>query len=444
VLVSVDGSTLGGSGARRFADDLEEPGLIDAVIVVSGSAAPRSRGPLIVAWSNDSSRGNIGLERTAAGGLRAELESLPRQEGVFGQLARLAFPIGLGDQGVLLERGLDAVRISGSGELAPPEDARGVDDVDVERYGDFGRGLLQTVFAIEAGDHPRHGPETYLTIAGKTLPGWAISLLAITLLLPALVASVDALARTRRRRHPVRPFVHWLASAVLPFAIGLALAELLVLAGLAEDAPPAPLDPTARPFDGAAAATLAAVTLTIALAWVLGRSPVLRGSAPLPDAGEPGAGCVVALALSVAGLAVWVVNPFAALVLVPAVHLVAIVALTELRTRASAAMLAVALLPPLAILAYYLHRFSLDPLEGAWYLFLLVTGHHAGLATALTGCLLLGTLGCAAAIVLARRRSQRAVDERRDAEDRERPRVLGPGGHAGPGALGGTESTLRR
>src|SRR4051812_32633101 len=58
VLASVDGSARGDAGVRRLVDRLEDPELIDAVIVVDELGARRSRGPLVVSWSNDHKRGS--------------------------------------------------------------------------------------------------------------------------------------------------------------------------------------------------------------------------------------------------------------------------------------------------------------------------------------------------------------------------------------------------
>ena len=44
------------------------------------------------------------------------------------------------------------------------------------------------------------GPKSYVQAVSQVLPGWVLSLLAGTLLLPVLVASVDAFARARRRQ----------------------------------------------------------------------------------------------------------------------------------------------------------------------------------------------------------------------------------------------------
>ena len=77
----------------------------------------------------------------------------------FTQLARLAIPVGLGDQAPLIAEGVDAVAISSAGErpLAADEDGRGRPlrrSVD-----DFGRAVQSIVGALDvATEDPIHGP----------------------------------------------------------------------------------------------------------------------------------------------------------------------------------------------------------------------------------------------------------------------------------------------
>jgi hypothetical protein len=85
-------------------------------------------------------------------------------------------------------------------------------------------------------------------------------------------------------------------------------------------------------------------------------------------------------------------------------------------------------------------RLSLNPLEGIWYVFLLVTGGAIGVVAALLACVFIGLFGALVWILVARARRPPAVK----AEEPARPAVFGPGGYAGPGSLGGTESALRR
>ena len=61
------------------------------------------------------------------------------------QFARLAFPIGIGDQAPFLDHGFNALRLSGSGELPP----RGQPRLDEDRVGAIGRATLRTVPEFE-------------------------------------------------------------------------------------------------------------------------------------------------------------------------------------------------------------------------------------------------------------------------------------------------------
>ena len=446
VLASVDGSQLGDAGARRFAESVGNPRDIEAVIVLSNlGAGDPSDSPLVLGWSNDVGRGSFGVERTVASSLREELGRIPHQEGAFAQFARLTFPIAPGAQGVLLGSSLDAVRLSGSGELRP---AGAGGHVDVQRYGALGRAALRVVSSLDAStEDPKHGPPSYIQFAGKLMPSWPVRLLALAFVLPALIAGIDAFARARRRREPVAVWLVWLASALLPFVLGLALALLLVLVGIARDAPPAALDPRSVSLDGGAWGSLVATLLAVALAWVLARSSVIRRAASLPDASAPGAACIASLALSLLVLALVFTNPYAALLLVPAVHLWMLATLTDVRWRGGLVMFLLGLLPVGLVALYYLVSFDLSPVRGAWYLFLLVTGNQAGVFT--TACLvaLAAITGSVAAILLARARSGDPVGMPRGSGRKppeKQPSIFGPGGHAGPGAIGQARSTLGR
>jgi hypothetical protein len=446
VLASVDGSQLGDAGARRFAESIGDPRDIEAVIVLSnlGAGDPGDK-PLVLGWSNDAGRGNFGVERTVTSSLREELGRVPHQDGAFAQFARLTFPIAPGAQGALLSAGIDAARVSGSGELRPAGADR---HVDVERYGALGRAALRVVSSLDASsEEPKHGPPSYIQFAGKLMPSWPVRLLALAFVLPALIAGIDAFARARRRREPVAVWLVWLASALLPFVLGLALALLLVLVGIARDAPPAPLDPRSVTMDGGAWGSLIATLLAVALAWVLARSSVIRRAASLPDASAPGAACIASLALSLLVLALVFTNPYAALLLVPAVHLWMLATLTDVRWRGGIVMFLLGLLPVALVALYYMVSFDLGPVRAAWYLFLLVTGNQTGVFT--TACLvaLAAITGSVAAILLARARHGDAVAKpgggRRKPQEQQ-PSIFGPGGHAGPGAIGQARSTLGR
>jgi hypothetical protein len=290
------------------------------------------------------------------------------------------------------------------------------------------------VFAYDAAGRVDEQPSSFLLLGQNILPRWSVALLVLALLLPVLAASVDSFARVRRRHEPVTPWLRWIGAATVPFIVALVIAEFLVLVGQAPDTPPVPLSPTFHSFDGSAAVTLGLCALFFLGTWLFVR-PRLTGELPAPN--RPGAAAALALVISAVSLAIWLVNPYAALALLPAAHLWLLVTASPAPPARPAAvgLVLLGLLVPLLIVLAAFGRFHLGPLAGIWYGFLLVTGHQIGLYTVLTGIVVLACFAAALRIALARRREPRAP---------EAVSVRGPGGYAGPGSLGGTESALWR
>jgi len=390
VLASVDGSNLGQVGASELVAELPRPDLVDAILVISDLGARTSDGSFLQAWSNDSTRAGIGLQRTVANSIRQELGASVGGTGTFGQLARLSFPIGIGDQGVLLENGYDAVRISGSGEL-PPAGNGPPEALEPDRLGSLGRATLRTITALDEGGRPEHGPKSYIQVVSQVLPGWVLSLLAGALLLPVLVASVDAFARARRRHLDVLRWLRWLGAWVAPFLAALALAQFLALVGATPSPPPAPVPPEVLPLDAAALGVLAGMVAGMGLAFFLARWLAARPDRELEGEPDLGAGVALGLTIAAGSLLLWLVNPFAGLLVVPAAHLWMLLALTRPLPdrRVRIALIAVGLALPALVAIYYMFALSLDPLAGLWYLLMLVTGHSVGLLTSLVACVML-------------------------------------------------------
>ena len=146
----------------------------------------------------------------------------------------------------------------------------------------------------------------------------------------------------------------------------------------------------------------------------------------------------VSLALSVGACWCCWSNPFFALLLVPAVHLWILATLVDPPPpgRARMAMVVCGLVPPALLALYELVTLGLDPLAGAWYLFLLVTGGHDRVAARAPG-----RHAGRGLRVGGRDRPCRRAGSRRA---RHAPSVRGPASYAGPGSLGGTGSALRR
>lgn len=437
VLASVDGSSMGQVGATRLMGSLPDPSQVEGIVTVSELGYGGADAPAVVGWSDTTDRASQRLQRTAAESVREEAGSLAPGNGAAGQVARLSFPVGIGAQGVLLGGGYDAVRIAGGGQR---EDTSGTtrDAIDRDRLGTLGRVMLRTVNALDGAKGEPARPSAYVTVVSQVMPGWVLGILGLALILPALVAAVDAFARVRRRRSPIVPWLAWLGAAAFAFVLGLGLAHLLNLFG-AVDPPAAPVSPDLTPVHVGSLGVMAGVAVVVVGSWLGLRKAVVAADPDLRGAAAPGAAVVLTLVMTAATLVLWLVNPFSALIMVPALHLWMLATLVDPppARRVRLALVAGGLVLPLLLIVYQLSVLGLNPVAGAWYLLLLVTGGHIGLVSSLLGCVFAGVLTGVVAVALS-------TPPEAPRPPRQVPKVRGPAGYAGPGSLGGTDSALRR
>jgi hypothetical protein len=251
-------------------------------------------------------------------------------------------------------------------------------------------------------------PSRDLVLAPKVFPGWAVSVLLGSLIVGPLLVSIDGLARARRRREPVAPGLRWALTLALPFLATAAFAVVAGRLGLLGPAPSHPPVPAALPVNGLA---LGAVGLVFALCWLV-RRPLLARlgvSSTATAARAPGTGPALLLSLSLLAAVVWALNPFAAVLVVPALHLWLAAAAPEVRLRRALAVgLMVAGTAPLGLLVGGLGaQLHLSPLEIAWLGLLMVMGGHLGLGAILLWSLGLG--GAAAVFMVAVRGEEPAA-----------------------------------
>jgi hypothetical protein len=444
VLVSTSGGSGGAAGARAWA---REAGGIDAVLVLGDLAGERVRKPWVVPWSNSDSAPPIGLRRTVEAAVRQEVGSQPGGARAPAQWIRRAAPATVSEQGEVLRSGLPAVELSVSGERGPDPGGRILQD----RLGEFGRAALRTVTAVDevgeregvaqrAGSRPAFAGETAgIVTMRKVLPDWAVRLLIGTLLLPALLAALDGFFRARRRRLAVGRWLQWIAAGAVAPVVAWLWTQALVAVG-AFSPPPAPVMPDATPFAIGGALAMLSTALVGAFVWFGGRPGLLRIIGRRGNAAAGGA--AAALGVVVCGIAavVWVANPFAAALLLPAAHLWLFAASpgSRLRGRLGVVALVAGLALPALALLYYALALGLGPLELVWWLFELVAGGHVSPATIVAWSLLGSCVG--AFVVVLRTRERLAAN----IETGEPIVTRGPVSYAGPGSLGGTESALKR
>jgi hypothetical protein len=398
VLLSATGGVEGGQGVREFLESYPTLDEVEAVIAVSQPGVAEPAPPHLLAWSTGDESTSAQLVETAEGALREETGRGPGLGGFSGNLFRLAVPAGLGAEAVAISEGLDAIGISGGGERLPAAEDDQISGLSDDSLTEFGNAALALVLALDTAVAPlTHGPNAHLTFAGNLIPGWALGLLALTLLLPALVTAVDGLARASRRGEPVLGSLLWALSLSIPFLGARLAAYLLALVGLAPD-PEFPFDPGYYGFGWRAAIVLALLTGVFAALVALMR-PLRIPPRPRPETLATSLGAV----LSFSVLILWIRNPYLGLLCVPLAHVWLIGARPRgaAHPATTAVLVAVALVPVLAAFVHLAARLDFG-IAAPWQLLLMVTGGQIAALDAFVACLIGGALLGLVAVSLER------------------------------------------
>jgi hypothetical protein len=399
VFVSTDGGSDGATGAREFAKHFPGRDLIDGAVVLWQPGGAISGEPSLLDSSAGPQSPSAQLVHTAEQALADQAGRRPPLERPFGELSRLALPSGLGEQAVLVQEGIDAVGLSSAGERPLPVAADQPDDLSEDALGDLGRTALLLVATLDENiEPPEHGPDAYLNLAGNLVPGWALALLALTLLLPAALTSLDALWRARRAGARVGRALAWSASRALPLLAALLLLYLLALTGIVAR-PTFPFDP-GRFRVGAGQILAVALLGAVAFAtyYEMRRWPL--GSETRVEVARPALGAVSAAAVAFA----WLANPYLALLTVPLAHvwLVGSRRGEGLAWPLIAAAIALAVLPLVTAIAQVCDRLDLG-ITAPWQLALMVGDGQIGFVPVVALCVLAGCMAGLLAIALRSR-----------------------------------------
>ena len=340
ILASTSGASAEGQGARELIEGLPGRNTVDAVVVISQPGFDEPFEPHLV-MSGGLNGPPLGLARTAEEILRDRANLSPGKISTPAQIARYAIPAASGEQAGLIEDGLDAVAISSAGELPLPASENGRERLDTETLARIGPALLALVSALDAAPSaPTGGPGNFLWTGSNILPGWSVGLVVLALLLPPLAVTASILARARRDGGRIGRAFSWALEWWLPALViclgvyGLAALDVIPSSGV-------PYDP-AR-FDLGASEVIGLVLVVALAAWLWWILHLRRIPSP---PGPYGVGAAAGLAAVAACLVVWLANPYMALLLVPLVHLVAVLGTKGRRPAAlTLPVLAVAALP---------------------------------------------------------------------------------------------------
>ena len=430
IFASTDGGSDGAEGARKLIEDLPAPGAIDEAIVISQPGVENPEAPFVISSGADPESASAQLVQTARSIASATFDQRDPAPGAWVGLSRLAFPAGTGEQVAIRHAGTEAIAISAHGERQVPPAQDGVDNVSSDTLAAAGGTLVDLIVTLDESPKPEEGPDDYIRVGDNLVPGWTISLLAISLLIAPILTAGDTWLREHRNDWRARRTIFWaIERALLPLA-ALLLAYLLGLIGLVPD-PVFPYDPGLYPSGSAGPIAFAALAAAVVLAALLVRpmrTPLDIESQTLAAA----AGLMTGLSI----FGIWLINPYLALLLSPAAHvwLLGARATGPVRPVTLAAVAAASLIPALVgfiTVAQELHLGAGAP----WQFLLLVEDGQVGFLISLLGCGVIGGLISCVAAAGAGKRAGPPLGPTGS--------IRGAGTHAGPGALGGTPPSTR-
>ncbi len=347
ILGSTSGASAEGQGARELIKGLPERTEVDAVVVISQPGYDEPFEPHLV-MAGGLNGPPVGLARTAEEILRDRAGLSPGRISAPAQIARYAIPAASGEQAGLIDDGLDAIALSSAGELPLPESESGRDHLAPATLEQFGPTLLALVAALDAApEAPASGPGDFLWVGDNLVPGWSVGLLVLALLIPPAAVAASILARAQRNGGSLRRAFAWALEWWLPALVLCLGVFVLSFVGV--------IPSTGVPYDPASVelgvTEVVALLLVTGLAgwlwWVLHLRRVPSPPGPL------GLGAAAGLTAVAACLVVWLANPYFALLLVPLVHVVAVLGARGRRPAALAVPVTLLAALPLAAALIY-------------------------------------------------------------------------------------------
>ncbi len=384
VLVSTDASTDGAEGIREFIDAFDGRDRVVASVSLVQPGFHEPEGPFVLRHATNDDSTAMQLVRIAEETISDQGERVHSDGGLLSDLSRLALPMAAGEQSVLIAEGIDAIGISSAGErpLEPSQDEQA--NFSPAVLGEFGAAALGVILVLDPLGQPlQHGPASYVEFSGSLVPGWAIAVFALALLLPAAVAALDGVARAARQRAGEIRALTWAFALALPLAGVVLLIRLLDLLGVV----PAP----AYPFDpGRYSLGASEALLLIVLAGALAAAYLMGGLARPPrKARREAVGPALGAAACAGALVVWILNPFLALLLTPAAHAWLLACRTGRGPAALPALVGLISLLP-ALLALRSSAAAVG--AGPWDIVLMVADGQTPAATLLAVAPLTGTV----------------------------------------------------
>ncbi len=414
VFLSTDGGAFGAIGAAHFAQLRSSKQHIAAVIVldsIAGTGKPR------ILFNGDSTHlPPPVLVATAYQLLNEQPGAVVTHTSPVQQLLDLAFPFSLYEQAPFVARGIPAITFTTSGDRYPDPLTDTPENVSLAipkaHLTQIGLASEQLLAALDQGaPEPRMSSASYIYLGGRFLHGWAIQLLLIGALIPALVAIVDLVARCRRRRIAFRPALRSLGRRLGFWFSLLALFSLFASIGFWPKGAGRPLSPDSPAATSLPLAAIVAFAFLAFAAWLISRDRLLPRKEATAE--QELAGYASALiAVAGASIAVAWLNRYALIFLLPPLHAwIWMPQLRRFRPWASLVLLAAGLLGPFLIYWELASRLHLG-LSVVWYVSELAAVGYIKLPLLIVATVLAAATAQLSALSAGRYAPYPAADER--------------------------------
>ena len=382
LFLSSDAGSYGGLGVEHFITHYRYRDRVVAVVDLD-SIAGTGRPHLV--FSGDTPKfASAVLVRTAAARLADQTGVEPTWPRSLSQLLDLAFPLSLYEQAPFVAHGVAAVALTSGGDRPPPAFGDTPDRLNGARLTRIGRSGQALLESLDDDVELAEGTSSYIYLGARAVRGWAIVLILVTAMLPALAVIVDLFARLRRRHIPLAPALRSYRTRLLFWLFAVLLFELFAFLGAWATGAARPLSPELSPGTQWPVLALAAYGCLLALGWLVGRDRLVPRR-PLGDGEELSGQVGALLVLAVLSLLIVAMNPYAVIFVLPSLH--AWIWLPQARNRSAPIQLAALVggfLGPLLLVGSLATRLGLG-LDAPWYLAQLAAVGYVKLPTLLVG-----------------------------------------------------------
>ena len=401
VLVSTDAGAYGGAGAAHFATTSPYAETALVAVVLDGIGGP-GRPHLAIAGDRPASPARV-LVSTASSRIAEHTGDRPELPSVPEQLANLAVPLAVGEQGRFLARGTAAVTVT-TKENGDPNVPVGDPDapLSTERLGQLGRATEALIGSVDASVGAAFRTPDSLFFGDRVASGWALRLTLVILVAPFALGVADLLARGRRQRLRFRPALRALRARALFWLYGALLLWVGSVAGILPTGAALPLPPYSESIVGRSAGGVGLLVTVFAAGWLLARRRLVPVAGAALSTEDRLGGYSVALGwLGLAAFLGAIGKPYALAFLLPSLYAWLWLPL-QTRRLAAVALYALGLAGPLVGFLVVGRELGLGPIDTAVYLAALASVGYVSVATVLLAVAWAAAAAQVGALVLGR------------------------------------------